>query len=1505
MQKDQDADRSSIYSGRSDGKQASTSAIKLRANLLVNKPPRQWVLDRTVKEWNEDIFPDAALFRGYDELLWGYFIIAVYKDPASGKLSSLIVDKLGTTHFNPVDISSQSRFHPAIENLSAPNAQSSVRKCIAVSLLQKCAELSPEMMTKLQTSMKYDYDPTAAGDLANACELIGFCSPRDLGKSLTCLGFLQDRSVGSLLLDVVYEHSQDTIDSNNELVLQLGDQLEQLFDPLAEYSPEQTEFIYTPPEDDNSLAKDDPLTSSICNELLSVQNNFTLTLVEFLQNFLIPLRIEVSNDEVMGLSTSKLNRLFPPTIDEVTRINCIFLDALKMSKAYGSEEVLKACSVTIPYFYKAYTRHEAATKNFSKDIKLFMAKFRGVLPRREVYSEMKIDMILKSPQEILLKLKLVLERLKSNMSYEKEKEHLVTARFSRIFEIISSFGADERLIKSYSTRVFTPSGKLLTELAKGWPLELQYRWLKRRVVGVFDVVDPNDNCQRSLLVIFSDYIVLLTVIENDDYFDSLVGQRPLLSSILMNSLINEVPLPPKVPKLQVADYFHINSVMASTFEKDIIRIDCVDPSRPRAVALQICSSSTHSSEVVDLIVKAKILEKDTAFHLFRFMDGGLQIFSTAHELSAYSTENIRSKFCLFLNVSPTVSFLADFNLAVAFFAAVNSKGDVHITQLTCEGITSEFTIDICHLASFIVQQFQSLYPKYYSGPQSPYFPQLLTINGMLAKRAGRQFSGGSAFDSSSRATGTSPSVSSRLNFSRSRSQNTIRTFRSSTNGVEQANNAMLESSAIQPSKITEVVGPKALSKAPKSKKKRRSFFGKFSNLFRKHKVDNHTVTVPKSPPSYQSSKLVHNKAEPLPRRSSKRVDSTLHIPLNASLQNNKRRSSITSQDMQEAKSLSAAKKHESRALPSYADHTAVEDNAARSHLQTIAKNGPILDENNSSSKQSPEERQSLLYHDDLYGDMFDSERQDLDQGNLSQGFGQDNGRSIEVPVPTKFDVVCNDSSTTKYTDVADSNTESLRQPNCEASECSKKRETNDLDDSEKLHSYSSPNISHKLGIFPRVERMAIQKTTFEKSPSFRELFGQMRLVLDENDERVNWKRLPSQTSLKTKNESSGIHAFKRLVPLNRPTVDTGASSRKYHEEPKQFVSLQENSLGNGELKSESSQLPVDAEDGAQHDEVSIKTSITSLDLKKGPSARFKVVHHSPSKMISLITNSSSSSSNLMCKDASASESAGKTHSDSTSEMSGADGGMAFEPINNFHGDINGEQEYFTPVEFQHEVFKEGDENIGPMAGDTSRSSNIRQESPNNGIQRTAVQQELLDDPQFSSFHMTFSDIDDSQNSPYTKVLPAVSTYSNAPCHPSLQPLMPPEPVFYRLPAIGASTDTYFTCADDQAGRSENRRHSVQRYGLEEEEEAIWVSPSKLDIFDLSKLPEAVFSKIKPAKDNISGPSRIQVSPSYVDDTDVLPDFSYAYLGDLLSHDEQEDKNLDDSEQSERTRLQFY
>lgn len=705
----------------------------LRAQLGKN----QQVKTYGFKGWVDLVFEQGSVFVGYDEIVWGTFLVCLYRDPETRQPSCMLIDKVGVSYFTPIDISKESQYYPAIENLLTSDRESEDRQRIAVILLKRFAELSEKDVRRIHPeTFKFDYDPTHAGDLASSCRPIEREEGVKVGRKLLSSGFLQDRFVKSPLLDVIYEYNEDTSKSNNRLVLHLGQQLEQLFNPLTEYSPEQTEYSYKAPINDEATEQDSVLIKAISKELLELQTNFTLSLVEFLQKFVIVLRVEVLNGEIEGLSSVKLNRLFPPTIDEVTRINCIFLDSLKSATPFGSLEILKACNITIPYFYKAYTRHEAATKHFNKDIKIFLRNFGDKIPHAEVFTEMKIDSLIKGPQEKLMKIKLILDRLYASKEWAPENREESKRCYDNIIEVIDSFGRLKEPLNSYNSRVFTPSGKILTELAKGWPLELQYKWLKRRVVGVFDLVDPNDATKRKLLVIFSDYLIFLDIIDSKKN-NGLEGLKPSISDIFMNSLVNEVPLPPKIPQLQVSHYCYINEVFVTLFDDNCLRFDALKGKNSFAVTYQVLRKSLSASTVADLVTKAKILEKDTAFHLFKAVEDDITMYTTAHETDAYNNENIKSKFALFLNMTPTRQVITQHKLHLALFAKFVEDTDeenVQLDVLTSDGGLHSLKVPAKNLVSTILRQLSFEIPVCFSSIYSPLLPVLLAVNESLVRK---------------------------------------------------------------------------------------------------------------------------------------------------------------------------------------------------------------------------------------------------------------------------------------------------------------------------------------------------------------------------------------------------------------------------------------------------------------------------------------------------------------------------------------------------------------------------------------------------------------------------------------------------------------------------------------------------------------------------------------------------------------------------------------------------
>lgn len=314
---------------------------------------------------------DAVYFVGSDPI-FGKFLAIIYKSkPASQVLSAIIIGKNGVNESIDMTLSPKSKYYNACLNLPDNMINSMVRKALAIACLRTYANMDMNIKTFLtessQEALQFDWDETTAGSLAASLTPAVGRYPQEIGACILDTGVLQPKFIRSIVIDIVYQDSESTNDSNNELVYLFGNQLEHLFDPLSEYSPEPTELLYTPPQrPPMPRANDNKIVKSVCQELYALQSHFTSDLLAFLQDYLIPLRVKVLGGEIPELTMRSLNMIFPPTIDEVVRVNNIFYEALESAIPYGSYEVMKACGVSIPYFYKACMRHEAATRNFTQ-----------------------------------------------------------------------------------------------------------------------------------------------------------------------------------------------------------------------------------------------------------------------------------------------------------------------------------------------------------------------------------------------------------------------------------------------------------------------------------------------------------------------------------------------------------------------------------------------------------------------------------------------------------------------------------------------------------------------------------------------------------------------------------------------------------------------------------------------------------------------------------------------------------------------------------------------------------------------------------------------------------------------------------------------------------------------------------------------------------------------------------------------------------------------------------
>lgn len=628
------------------------------------------------KEWPL-VFPQLAFFLGHDAFL-GHVVTMVYKNESTLKISAVSVTKFGCNVYENLMIDPRSRFWPACENLEPAHRDLNVRRALAVSNLKNYNKL---WNNKGVVPVQLSWDETNAGALASTMEVISGKSPEDLGAKLMLLGLLQTQNISSVTVDVVYDttapaEGERTIEDNNRLVYLLGKQMELLFDPLLEYSPQAMDFLYFPENPPLPIVHSQAV-ERVVRELMEAQTHFTMDLVGLLQDFIVPLRVSVLSSKTT-LGILKVNLVFPPTIDEIARINCILHELLARAAKHGYVEVFKVLGGVLPYFYKAFVRHEANLSNFHARLEKFVHHnhayaFESKEINKGNYSARGIESIVSGSILELPRLKLIIRRLyetieteKAHAEAEKEVENpegdnsqayteaaVLDLNYKVSMEVIDSFGYREAEKKGKS-RIFTPSGKLLTELATEWPEELQYGWMNRKVVGIYEVqnVTPGN---KEVLIIFSDHLLFLEVL--DSHVSAL-----LLPDILMNSLVNEKPLPrlSLLPKLRVKYWCDINDLLVRSYtgmDGDYLCFTTDGENRfktKNAMVLlrtQNYKIASAPAEVMDLVSKAKVLHKSSPFHLFKLAEGDLQCYFCAHDKQDYETELSTSLVVMLLNMS--------------------------------------------------------------------------------------------------------------------------------------------------------------------------------------------------------------------------------------------------------------------------------------------------------------------------------------------------------------------------------------------------------------------------------------------------------------------------------------------------------------------------------------------------------------------------------------------------------------------------------------------------------------------------------------------------------------------------------------------------------------------------------------------------------------------------------------------------------------------------------------
>lgn len=629
---------------------------------------------RSTADWL-NIFPTAAFFSGFDPIVFGHVVTVVYKNPSTNKICTVSVTKFGCNVYENMALDSSSRFWPACENLTPDHRSSNVRKALAISNLKNFNKL---WNNRGIVEFNRPWDETNAGALASAMKLMEGFTPSQLGKRLLSLGLLQELRMSSVLIDILYDNSagEKVVAQNNVLVSLLGTHMNQLFDPLLEYSPQSMDYIYVPPAQPlpHESLSHSVVINEVVKELLIVQTNYTMGLVNMLQDLIIPLRNSILSEHPTDNASirTRLNQLFPPTIDEIARINCLLHNSLKIAKKYGYHEIFKVLASLLPYFYKAFARHQANIRRFNQRLHKFLKQndiLANVLINRKSYTPQQIESIICGSVFELPKIKLIVTRLHQVILIEQSRIESsqnnaeLDKNYKTILDTINALGLSDEVEETETKkRIFTPSGRLLIDLARGWPEELAYGWATRKVLSVHEVTSSLER-EPEILIIFTDHLLLLSVIK------PVVGTVPLkLADILMNSLTNKVPLPKLSynPDLKVKYWCSIDRIIAKSF--DGVDGKCLtltayggnsfklrDQSEPTfslvydLLAEKAPMETCH--KIMNSITKAQILHKSSAFHLFQYQDTDLSRYYCAHEKQDYESEQLKSSIVILLNTS--------------------------------------------------------------------------------------------------------------------------------------------------------------------------------------------------------------------------------------------------------------------------------------------------------------------------------------------------------------------------------------------------------------------------------------------------------------------------------------------------------------------------------------------------------------------------------------------------------------------------------------------------------------------------------------------------------------------------------------------------------------------------------------------------------------------------------------------------------------------------------------
>lgn len=738
-----------------------------------------------IAEFSPDRYKDAVYMTAEDDM-YGTLLAIVYKvDQHAPKLSVVLIGAHGTSGFLSMTLDKSSRYFCACRGLAPTHYSSPVRRSLAIASLRTSVTMDKPLKRRFDAV----FDEASAGSLGSRFRLLCGKFPQDIGERVVRAGLICPKTIRSSAIDIVYEDSDKTIDQNDELIYLLGEQLEQLFDPLTQYYPEQTDRLYNPlgalgfeavaansnqgpdsappvaanepkppesghtgraplgqqpsdlPGEVPSSAQSDtppdaktdsaPATAlagaqpgvgaassvnpqfptlddepqdiqDICEELYLLESQTRNSVLELLQRIVIPLRVQALEGQIEGLTVAKLNTIFPPTIDEVFRVHCIFYDALKTALPYGAFEIMRACGTTIPYFYRACIRHLAATKYFEEFLREMLAEMPNIASALEI--------------DILAELPNIVSVVRDCCHLETVRSLLKTLADSREWDPSSQPLVDEFLQISCNTiggiSVVTADNGIentLGVLLKEWPSALDKANETRRVITVFeveDILEPSVDLQSLHLIfmIFSDGIIICRPTEPLPQVSPSGLHIPQFTDMLLHSMLNGAPLDKSIPPFDFVAGLSLADTHFASYGDGKLHV--FSPQFVRS--FEIVTSGAEVEDLVHLLAKAKITNKAQPFHLFSLKNPGykeLQLLGAVQEMSFYSAERSRSKVAIVLNSKLKGAFLYQYDLFGVISLDLHEKtGMVTVNTLTTGQYSLKKEVSKEKLQDFILRE---------------------------------------------------------------------------------------------------------------------------------------------------------------------------------------------------------------------------------------------------------------------------------------------------------------------------------------------------------------------------------------------------------------------------------------------------------------------------------------------------------------------------------------------------------------------------------------------------------------------------------------------------------------------------------------------------------------------------------------------------------------------------------------------------------------------------------